>query len=109
MGTHTKFRDSFTGIVVQNVPFFTLDIISTANIDRGSTKFLISIQLSTESVIQATVDNVLYGDLNELGPLLINKKYEFGIRVKYGAKFNLRASDASGATITLCEIHEDDS
>jgi len=110
MGRQTKFKGEATpGVFAQNAEFLASDIKSGARFDAGSTKILITIQLTTAVKIQATIDGTLFGYLNGGVALVAGSIFEFGVRVKHGALINLRTDDAAGTTVSFCEIHEDSS
>ena len=108
MGRETKFKGAVVpGVFAQNAEFFSSDIKSGARFDRGSTKIIITLQITTAKKIQATIDGVLFGYLNGGNVVPAASIFELGIRVKHGSLFNLRTDDAAGVTVSFCDIHED--
>lgn len=108
MGRVTQLKaDATPGVFAKNAEFFPSDIISGAKFDAGSTKIIVTILVRQAVKLQATIDGTIFGYMNSNIPLIPNTIMELGIRVKHGAKFNLRTDDADGVTVDFCEIHED--
>lgn len=92
-------------VVVTNQEWFTNDI--KFSIRQGSaSKLRVSIAVSSNSVIQFTVDGSTYISFNEDKNIIANSLYNFDVPIRNGDFFNLRTTNPSGTTVVVCRVDQ---
>jgi len=98
--------DQFSGVVVTNQEFFT-NAIKFSIRQGSSTKVRVTLAVSSNSVIEATLDDgVTWLKFNQGNNILAESIYDFDLPLRNGDLFNLRTTNPSGTTVRLCRLDQ---
>lgn len=85
-----------SGAKAQNADWLSPDL----GVDRGDGKIRVALAVTTNSIIEVTLDGgTIWVKLNEGKALVADSYYGFDVMVRTADQFNMRTPDAAGTSV----------